>query len=65
MLFPLQVVLNIHSNFRPVKFIIFSLTNYDVTKKALFGRNMLDYTKTSQKNMRYYSRGPTVETTEV
>ena len=34
-----------------------SLRGYDVTKKAWFGRNMVDYTKNQKKkNARYYSR---------
>ena len=38
--------------------IVLSFITYDVTKKALFGRNMLDCTKTSRKTW-----DTTVETT--
>ena len=33
-----------------------SLTVYDITKTALYGRNMLNCTETSKKNIGYYSR---------
>ena len=36
--------------------LIFYFTVYDVTKKALYGWNMLNHTKTFKKNFRYYSR---------
>ena len=32
--------------------LVFFLTVYDVTKKALYGRNMVDYMKTSKNNVR-------------
>ena len=34
----------------------FSLRGYDVTKKVWYGQNMVEYTKTSKKNARNYSR---------
>ena len=42
-----------------------SLTVYDVTKKAWYGRNMLDCTETSKKNVRYCGRDYYIEVIEL
>ena len=44
--------IQINTKIERCKEIIFSLSIYDVTKKALFGRNMLNCTKTSKKKRR-------------
>ena len=45
--------------------VFFYIGVYDVTKKALNGRNMLNYMKTSKKDLRYDSRDNWTPTTNL